>query len=102
MKTGCQTTGNAAANPAQGEMLPDNARDRSRFQGRLLAIQASKILGCGGAPPGAPRRQFGPSSHFGRYRQPPVGASEVDALPDRLARKPNRLKVVFADKLRVG
>src|SRR5437773_2204368 len=42
------------------------------------------------------------AGHAGGHRQYPVGAAEIAALTDRLARKSDSLLVVSSDKLRVG
>ena len=62
---------------------------------RNIGLRTAKLLQCGLGDIVAPR-------HAGGGRQHPVGADEIAAQPDALARKPHRLVVVAADVLGIG
>jgi hypothetical protein len=62
---------------------------------RDVGLRAAQFGQCGG-------RDLGVSGHAGGDRQYPVGAGQIAALPDGVARKRNRLGIVSPDKLGIG
>src|SRR5712664_2189504 len=62
---------------------------------RDVGLRAAQLLQRSGC-------DLGLAGHAGGHRQYPVGAGEIAALTDRLARKSDSLLVVSSDKLRVS
>src|SRR5436190_3340137 len=62
---------------------------------RYVGLRAAQLLQRSGCDLGLP-------GHAGGHRQYPVGAGEIAALTDRLARQGDSLLVVSSDKLRIG
>src|SRR6266849_2600411 len=62
---------------------------------RNVGLRAAQLLQRSGC-------DLGLAGHAGGHRQYPVGAGEIAALTDRLARKSDSLLVVSSDKLGVG
>jgi hypothetical protein len=87
----------------RGGRLPDSAGGRRpastaiglRSRPERCWLRAAQLLQRNGC-------DLGLAGHAGGHRQYPVGAGEIAALTDRLARKSDSLLVVSSDKLGVG